>query len=526
MRLVALFLALLATSTAAQAEWWRAETDHFIVYSEDAKDSTEAFAIGLERFDNALRILQGMELRPDQPISAANKVTIYRAGTSEDVAMLAGATGSGIAGFYIARAGGAVAFTPARQDRRRSGSLNDRRADARLGMDPVAVLQHEYVHHFMLQTFPATYPAWYVEGFAELNGTIALNPDGSFHVGNPPLHRVAEVIELFDVPLEELFDQKHELSGLKRYQAYSYGWLLSHYLSFEPKRQGQLAAYLKALGRGEDGLEAARAAFGDLKALAREVRAYKARIKTGLPGFNVKPADYATPAVRTALLPEAEAAIMREHMRSQRGVSRRSEAADVARDLEGPATKHRDNLFVQLAAAEAFLDAKRFAEADAAADRALALDPGSTDALILKGSIAIAQGKAGDPSRFAAARAPLRKAARADGDDPRAFILYYQSFDRAGERPPEDAIAGLESVFDHAASDSDYRTIVARQLLIEGKGPAAKTILAPITYEFHGNQEENKMRAVVDLIDAGKPAEALAKLDADLKEAEEEAEKD
>ena len=28
------------------------------------------------------------------------------------------------------------------------------------------VLLHEYAHHFMMQNFASTYPAWFVEGFA------------------------------------------------------------------------------------------------------------------------------------------------------------------------------------------------------------------------------------------------------------------------------------------------------------------------------------------------------------------------
>jgi len=56
-RMLLALLVLLLPATA-RAEWWRAETDHFIIYSEDKKASTEQFAVELERFDNALRTLQ------------------------------------------------------------------------------------------------------------------------------------------------------------------------------------------------------------------------------------------------------------------------------------------------------------------------------------------------------------------------------------------------------------------------------------------------------------------------------------
>ncbi len=524
---IALALLLLLVPATARAEWWRAETDHFIIYSEDKKAATQEFALQLERFDNALRTLQNLPVRPEKPLSRANKVTIFRTGSVRDMAYLAGAPGSGVAGFYIARAGAAVAFTPVRADLRdtRTRTVEGRASEAGTDLDPRSILQHEYVHHFMLQTFPATYPDWYVEAFAELYATIVLNPDGSFHVGNPPQYRAAQIFQLPDVPLKELFDQNDKRDGLQHLQFYGYGWLLAHYLSFEPKRDGQLRAYLRALGRGEDGLTAARNAFGDLGQLAKEVRAYKSVARSGkFPGYAVKPKNYAPPSVEVRALTPAEAAVMGEYIRSKRGVTLK-QARDVADDIESKARRYTDSLFAQLAASEAFLDARRFAEANAAADRALALDPNSTEALILKGMIAIEEGKAGDKTRFAAARPPLVKATRLDPEDPRPFIHYYESFRRSGEKVPESAIVGLEQIFSQAAFDSSYRLTLARQLLIEGKGKLAGDVLGPVTYNFHGDQKENKLRPVMDLIRANKVPEARAKLDEVIKKAEDEAKK-
>ncbi|HEV2078353.1 MAG TPA: hypothetical protein VGR19_00430 [Allosphingosinicella sp.] len=520
-RMVLALLLVLMPATA-RAEWWRAETDHFIIYSQDKRATTEQFAVELERFDNALRMLQNLPIRPEKPLSRANKVTIFRTGTVQDIAVLAGAPGSGIAGFYIPRAGGAVAFTPARAEGRDLRSTSSRDRDPRSELDPRTILQHEYVHHFMLQTFSATYPSWYVEAFAELYGTISLEPGGGFRVGSPPQHRAEQIFELPDIPLKQLFDQKAELEDVHRYQFYGYGWLLAHYLSFDSKRKGQLRAYLKALDRGEDGLTAARNAFGDLGQLAKEVRAYK--VGGSFPGMAVKTNDYRPPSVDLRPLGEAESAVMNEYMRSRRGVNKKK-APDVANDIAPKARRYPDNLFVQLAASEAFLDARRFDEADAAADRALAIDPNSIEALILKGMTAIERGKAGDKARFAAARAPLAKATRLDQQDPRPYILYYESFRRAGEPAPEAAVIGLEQIFREAAFDSDYRLILARQLLIEGKGADARTVLGPIAYRHHGEEGDNKLRTVITLIEANKTAEARAKLEEIFRKAEEDEKK-
>src|SRR5690606_17382921 len=111
---------------------------------------------------------------------------IFRFGDPSDIAHIAGYPGSGIAGFYIPRAGNSVAFVPAREDRA-AGSIA--RRNERTALDGMSVLKHEYAHHFMMQYFPGAYPGWYVEGYAETVATIRFLDNGSFHIGDPPQYR-------------------------------------------------------------------------------------------------------------------------------------------------------------------------------------------------------------------------------------------------------------------------------------------------------------------------------------------------
>ena len=68
---------------------------------------------------------------------------------------------------------------------------------------PELVLHHEYAHHFMLQYFPATYPGWYTEGFAELMGSSKLMDDGRVAYGWPAKHR-GDTIAFAWVPVQDL----------------------------------------------------------------------------------------------------------------------------------------------------------------------------------------------------------------------------------------------------------------------------------------------------------------------------------
>lgn len=506
-------LAALAMSTGAHAEWWEAETAHFIVYSESKQDDAEQFARLLERYDNALRYMQNYPV-PGPDMGEANKVKVFRSGDISDIAYIAGAPGSGIAGFYIPRAGATVAFVPAREQRRNMSSVV---RDDGPTLDSQRVLFHEYTHHFMLTNFSTAYPHWYSEGFAELYSTVEFKDDGSFHLGNVPQSRGRDLKRFPDTRLSRLFDHSVKLTPLEQYQSYTVGWLLSHYLNFNSERQGQLAAYLAALNKGEDSLAAAKRIFGDLDKLQAEVRKYKSG---PFPGFDIKPTNYVDPVVTMRRLTAAEEDLMREYIRSKRGVDQKA-AKDVANDLAGKGAAYPDSLPAQLIVAEANLDAKNFDRAEVAAQRAIALDAKSSYAQYLMGAIEMGRAKAAkDKGLYAKARPWFAKARALDKQDPRPDIGYYLSYFESGEPIPEDALITLEEAWDTASYDPGYRLILARQLLNENKGTLARQVLSPIAFNAHGNDDENKIRATVELIDADKLDEARAKMAEIFQEAE------
>lgn len=506
--------------SSARAEWWEAETSHFIIVSESDREDVEHFARQLERFDNALRYLQGMEV-PGADVGRANKVRVYRFGDVRDMGRLAGS--SGVAGFYIPRAGNAVAFVPVEEDDRYrfDRDLSRRALREKTELSPTRILFHEYVHHFMLQNFSTSYPHWYVEGFAELYGTLELFEDGGFRIGDVPQHRGSALFDLPGIRLSKLFDHNKKLDGVDLYQSYSFGWMLAHYLNFNPKRQGQLASYLKALNAGEDSLEAAQRIFGDLGSLEEELRKYKSG---PFPTMNVKPPQYAPPQVEMRRLTAGEESVIKAHIQSTRGVSYR-EAQKVLMEVQGKETEYPDNLAVQLTVAEAYNDAGEFSKAEATLKRAMQISSDSVEANILMGTMYMDRAKKEKNSNlYAESRPWFSKAYKLDKKDPRSAIGYYLSFYKSKTPIPEDALIALESVFDYAAYDNGYRLILARQLLDEGKGGLARSVLAPLAFSSHKQKEANKISEVVDRIDAGEIQKARQKMAEIFSEQEAEAE--
>ncbi len=509
--LVALSALLLAAPV--QAEWHEARTERFIVYSDSSVASTREFAEKLARFDLALRSLQ--TLPETGPVSDSERVTVFRFGDTSDIARIYGDASSGVAGFYVPRAGGSSAFVPARERIKRTKGAS---SIDRIELDSQTVLFHEYAHHFMFQYFPAAYPGWYIEGFAELYSTVDFKDDGSFHLGNPPQARG-----------DELFDNRYFVGNLLSdrrpdgedfYNRYSLGWLLSHYLTFEPSREGQLVRFLKAVNAGKTNEQAAREVFGDFRKLDADMRRYLAG---RLPGALVKPGHYRAPVVTIRTLDAAEEATMRPRMRLARTANKR-QARDIAADARASLRDHPGSLPILLTLAEAELAAGQHAEAATAADRALAMDPSAHRALLVRGMAAIEAGAA-DPTKFAEARSWLAKAQRADRNDPAPLLQNYLSYYKAGGAIPENALIGLERAYEKAPFDDDLRLILVRQLLRENKGKIAGSLLAPLALSPHESRHARALREVLDLVEANQIADAQAKLAARMAAIEVEREK-
>ncbi|HEU0098247.1 MAG TPA: hypothetical protein VFQ67_05660 [Allosphingosinicella sp.] len=510
-RLAACALALSLLPGAALAEWREASSRHFLVYSEGGAKALQEFATKLEKFDKAMRLRLNF---PDDDLGPGNRVTVFVVDDMAAVQRLARAKGSGIAGFYAGRAGASIAVIPRSNG---SGGRND--------LDPATILLHEYSHHMMLQSAAAAYPAWFREGFAEFYSTAKFEKDGSMGFGAAANHRAWSLVGMSPLPIELLFDPTRRKLTRDEWVAtvYGRGWLLTHYLTFDRARSGQLAAYLNAVNAGKGSLEAAQSVFGDLKVLDRELKTYLNRRM--IPYLPLKAELLTVQPVALRTLRPGENAIMDLWIRSQVGVTS-EDAARVAREMAKAAAAWPDDPAVQAALAEAEFDAGDLAAADAAAARAIAADPKNVDALTYRARVALERAKAmpkSDDSAWKAVRRLIAQANRADPNHPQPLILYYQSFAAQGIAPTRLAVEGLLQAFALAPQDTGLRMNAARQLLVDGKATEARRALAPIAYDPHGGTLGQAVAAVIAKLDSSGTKAALEAWDAATREAEKKA---
>jgi Flp pilus assembly protein TadD len=506
-RLAALAAGLSLLPQPALAEWREASSKHFLVYSEGSAQALQEFATKLERFDKAMRLRLAFA---DEDLGPGNRVTVFVVDDMAAVQRLARARGSGIAGFYAGRAGASIAVVP-----RTSGGAS------RNDLDPATILLHEYSHHIMLQGASGAYPAWFREGFAEFYSTARFEKDGGLGFGAAANHRAWSLVGMSPLPIELLFDPTRRKLSREEWVAtiYGRGWLLTHYLTFDATRRGQLTAYLNAINGGKGSLEAAQSVFGDLKALDRELKAYLNRRM--IPYLPLKAELLKIPAVSVRTLRPGEAAIMDLWMRSQVGVTK-EDAGRVARDMRKAAAAYPDDPAVQAALAEAEFDAGDLAAAEAAAARAIAADPKNVDGLTYRARVAFERAKAsasaGD-AEWKGVRRLIAQANRADPNDPKPLILYYQSFRAQGIAPTTLAVDGLLQAFALAPQNVGLRMNAARQLLVDGKAAEARRALAPIAYDPHGGALGQAVAAVIAKLDSSGAKAALEAWDAATREA-------
>jgi tetratricopeptide (TPR) repeat protein len=488
MRFMRIWCALaMATPAAATAEWREASTDHFVIYSEESPQALERFAAKLEKADRAMRVMRNI----GAPVPGkANRVAVFVLPSQSDASKLFGPGGKQVGGFYVPRATGSVAFTP-------RITQNGARA---YDLDADTILIHEYAHHFMLQNYVAAFPSWLIEGFAEFNSTIAVEDDGSVGVGLPARHRARSLLAEEPLAFATLVDQSGQSMPAKRSRFYARSWLATHYLTFAPGRQGQLAAYLAALNSGKTSLDAARSAFGDFDRLDRELNTY---IKS--PRFNytqLKADTVAIGPVAIRTLGPAESAMMETRIRLRRGLGR-EQAAALLPEARSAASVFVTDAAAQTILAETELVAGNLAEAVAAADRALAADPRGIDALIVKGRVTMIRAKGNkDAAPWREARKLLLAANAIDADDPEPLILFHRSFLEQGVPPTANASQALFRALALAPQDRYLRWDAARQHLINGDAAGARAALVPLAYDPHGGERARTAAAMIAKIDS------------------------
>ena len=500
-KIAVMFAFAVGTVSAAPATaetWYRADTHHFVILSSGKEKQLEEFAHELEQLDALMRLLFGRK-----PEIEPNRLTIYLLDNAKQVQELLGDEGKTVAGIYSPETDGSYAIA------------NREKSYSSFGLSGDTVIFHEYAHHFMFRNFETPAPAWFVEGFAEFVSTAEFKRGGAWTFGKPANHRAYGLQVGPQVPIRKLLTET--ASGKSDYvdAFYAWSWALTHMMYRGSDDNGsQVARYFTALNEGQDPLEAAEAEFGDLDAFEAQLKKYT----KGALSYSKsdKPIPYLSD-ITVRRLSEYESDLTQLALEAR-----------TARDVEGTRKdfakffdRHEPTAdgLVQFATLE-YLAAHRpdaqpqydFAVADAAIDKALALDPDHVDANILKGRILLEpfdHDDDPDAGNWAKARVYFGKANRADPLDPAPLFYFANTYLKEGKKNAQIGEA-LEGAFYGAPESQEIRFAWAQHLVNEGEFDDAIKLLKIVSGNPHsGSGTREFIRMIEQMRDGELPIGTL-----------------
>ena len=468
-----------------------ATTKHFVLVGNVSEAELRRRAVRLERFHAALATIA--------PSTNDNRLLIYLTEGIQPIQRMAHMTG--IAGYYVPTAMGAFSVSPLSF------------VEQMQGWKPEVVLFHEYTHHMLLQTNGEYFPGWVTEGLAELFATARILDNGDVEIGAPNQARAIQMAFEYRSrwSVERLLNSdKVRNSKEERIEKYTRGGVLVHYLLMNPEHAPKFTRFIQLVNQGRDPIEAGTTAFGDLGKLDSALNAYVRRSRIGtrvMSAASLKAETEVT--IRPLRVDEAEALPLRlESATDEEG----KHAAGMVPDARRLGARFPNSAVAQQVVGQVEYEAGNYAEAEAALNRALALEPDNFMALLYKGRTLGQKAIASkNPADWAPARSLFVRANRLNPNHPWPFVLLYDSYFAAGRTAPEAVVTGLRRAVVLAPQDPGVRERMAIQMVREGDLAGAKTVIAPVAFNPEGDPDSPSAKYYPVLVAGGEKDALLAK---------------
>lgn len=399
--LFALVLIVL-TPSAALAQWRRADSENFVVYSDGSERSLREYTAKLERFDALLTARFG------GPRTGGDhrRLPVYLVGDGRALRVAAPGLPPGISGYY-------------------STSENDIFAVLVRG-ESDDILLHEYAHHVMARAGDARYPGWFKEGFAEFFATATVTESGEASFGLPSPGRMNALKQNRWLPMDVVLraESSFAITGETDLgMFYAQSWALTHWLLADAARIRNMSAYVAAVNGGQDPVAAWQAIFGMTPeqltaALRAHVNGRLSYAKLNMPPIR--------PEITVTTLSPAAAAVLLPAINARSWNEAETDGPALLATLRAAAGRFPDDPLALVALGRAEMRWGDAAAAEAVLTRALERDPGNVEGLILMADLATEHGAdatdEGEQTRqWDMAREFLNRALEADPTDSRIY---------------------------------------------------------------------------------------------------------
>ena len=480
-------LALIAlTPASALADWRRAESPHFVVYSDGSERSLRDFTLKLERFDALLGSRFGGDQGED-----IRKLPVYLVGDDRALRIAQPSLPDGIAGYY-------------------SSSENDIFAILVRGRDD-DILLHEYSHHFMAKNAGGRFPGWLSEGFAEYFATATVSDRGKATFGLPNPGRMYALQQNRWLPMDQLLRARgsfdvEDRTGRSMYYAQS--WALTHWLLADQTRAQNLGRYLTAINGGQDHLEAWQAVFGITpEQLTVQLRAY-VRSRLTYAELDLPPL---APSITVTTLPPAANAVLLPTINARSPNPVDVDGPALLETLRAAAVRFPDDTLALVALGRAETRWGDATAAETALTRALERQGDSVEGLLLMAEIVAGRGEvAADEAegvrQLRLAQEFLGRAMEADPADYRVYAALARIRRNASGYPTENDLLTWAAAVRYAPQVMSIRGDAAIAMLEAGQYEAAVALLTPILNDPHGGPGVRQARELLDQVEQRRAA--------------------
>lgn len=453
--------------------WRRAESEHFVVYSDRSEALVRRYVAMLEDFDGVLRLLHDKT-----DAETPRKLPVYLVSDTQQMRRVLPSAPEGLRGIYLAPLEDIFAVAI---------RADDGRYDRNNGDDTVL---HEYTHHFMAQYFPAGYPGWLAEGLAEYFMTVDLQPEkvliGDFNRG-----RARSLLNERWVPIGDLLSKRPgQVPEADRGVFYAQAWLLTHYVWSDKGRRARMTGYLDAVRGGADPVAAWTQVYGqDPKALETALSAYM----DTLSGLELKRAPPPAPEIALSRMPGGADDLILEVQRLKLDIPAAEGPAFLAK-VRKIAAKRPDEFYSRrvLARTECDLGDRRRCEAmlkalldERPADLETLQIMAASRLSTARQAIRDHAGRDQVQAIYADAAGYLGRIHKIDPNDYMALFYYAQtkSFDAT---PSENTLNVISRAAEIAPQASLIRMTAARLFIQAKEYEAACEMMAPVAGDPHG----------------------------------------
>jgi tetratricopeptide (TPR) repeat protein len=486
-----LALAALTGVVPAHAEWLKAESERFVVYSEGSESNLRRFVQHLDTYDRLL----SLSLTGSMGEAPLRKLPIYLVGSRGGLVTVRPDLGDNIVGYYLTDDEDIFAM-----------AIRDGDDDT---------LLHEYAHHFMFQNAAYPYPGWFVEGFAEYYATAEFKSDRVL-VGQYSENRAGWLQTGTWLDMRTLLSNRPggRARGSETY--YPLAWLLTHWFWGNPERQVQLKAYLLDVGAGTDPVEAMQKATGlDPAGLRRALRRY---MSGGIP-YKAVVMDFPEAPTTVTHLPRSADTLLLLGQRLKVMDREDDDAARVLATVRTQAARFPDDGLATLVLARAEMKLGDLATGQTLALKLLEREPANVEALQLLATAEIrTAGESDDVDvgdrAMGQARAYLGRAYRADEGNFRTYMLLTDARRGMPGYPNDNDMATLRFAHTLAPQLPDTVLQLAHALIYKNETEEALSLLKPLANNPHGGGAASAAQSMINQIKGVSDAEEQAKEDA------------